>query len=395
MLISPSRFRLAYNRFQSLFEDRYDKKLVSFQDPDTTLASQENYKNWLPGQAQDILKAHSWSRKNIGDGNILARVIQAIEIPGNNLLQWQARNGPKSRVHSNLLKIKRHSAKCREIETCFYQLYKNRTTDSSLFERIIEVSGRRYELLAYLFFIAAPHQFLPIRTKSFDKAFAELGVEHRTANRCDWDNYQTFIKIIKSVQKQLQAEGIEDATLLDAHSFCWILSRKDSARREFKVPALMAFQGRILAHKPNGTFSVKEDAEIRDMQQEMIKRNAAGQIAEEAALKAERRRLQKAGRSDLAEKVQSVADKPGLGYDIQSFELDGSERFIEVKNVSQGNRFFISESEWLNSRNRSNYFFYLVQGIERERPLVTIMSAVELEYHHLCPTQYVVRYRSK
>lgn len=83
-------------------------------------------------------------------------------------------------------------------------------------------------------------------------------------------------------------------------------------------------------------------------------------IGEENALEAEQARLISAGRPDLADRIKSCGDCPGLGYDIHSFEGDGGDRFIEVKNVTRGRRFFLTEGEWLNSRTRANYWFYLV-----------------------------------
>jgi hypothetical protein len=51
-------------------------------------------------------------------------------------------------------------------------------------------------------------------------------------------------------------------------------------------------------------------------------------------MEVEKRRLRDARRDDLARRVEWVASTvgDGLGFDILSFdELDGSERFIEVK----------------------------------------------------------------
>jgi hypothetical protein len=164
---------------------------------------------------------------------------------------------------------------------------------------------------------------------------------------------------IREVQERLRAEGILDATLLDAHSFCWILARHPTPNRDtenFEPAEIQEFNGTLQQPPRDAKFSPSDDAEIRDMKREAENCRAAGQIAEEIALNAEIQRLRNAGRKDLAGKVHSVADRPGLGYDIKSFENDGRDRFIEVKNVSNGNRFFISEGEWRNSRERKSYW---------------------------------------
>lgn len=72
----------------------------------------------------------------------------------------------------------------------------------------------------------------------------------------------------------------------------------------------------------------KFDPALRDARNRKI-----GLAGEQRVLESERARLTRDGRSDLARKVawtsQELGD--GAGYDIASFEVDGSERFLEVK----------------------------------------------------------------
>ena len=70
----------------------------------------------------------------------------------------------------------------------------------------------------------------------------------------------------------------------------------------------------------------------------------------------------------------------------------GTDRFIEVKNVSNGNRFFLSEGEWLNSRERLNYWFYLVSKTGSPNAIVSLLSADHLKSTHLRPVQYLVSF---
>lgn len=139
-------------------------------------------------------------------------------------------------------------------------------------------------------------------------------------------------------------------------------------------------------------FTPKNDAPPVDMQAVSLSRVASGQIAEEIVFQAEKERLQQEGRSDLAAKVESMSDRPSLGFDIKSFDCDETPRCIEVKNVSGGNRFFLSHGEWQNSRSRPNYWFYLVSGVDTNRPLVTFLPATQIQQHHLQATQYLVTF---
>lgn len=396
MPISPTAFRQAYNRFQALHEIESGQQLESFSEPGSLAHEWEDYKKGIPHRAQAVLEPQKWTKAMIGTGDVLSKVIRAIELIDNNLVQWEGRNGPASRAHLRIIEAQEDAQARRDLETLFFDLYHLGKADNKTFEAIVAHCGKRYELLAYLFFIAAPDRFLPIRTRSFDRALAELGLNLRTEGNCGWENYLSFLAAIRDVQRCLHSEGLADASLLDAHSFCWILARHE-VQVEAPTPQpspIMPFSGTLKPAPPQGQFTPRDDAETRDMQEEALKRQASGLIAEEVALNAERERLRRLGRSDLAAKVENVSDRPGLGYDIHSFEVDGTERFIEVKNVSNGTRFFLSEGEWQNSRARANYWFYLVSGTDGTSPEVICLPAQELRQEHLQPVQYLVRYKA-
>jgi len=396
--ISAVRFRKAFDRFQSLSLKKNGELLLSFREPDTLAYDGENYKTGIPEAAKLLLNVSTWKQAQIGTGEIIAAVIRAIAIKGNNLLQWEGRHGPDSRVHINLVNVEADTTVCTSIETAFFNLYRKGEANRQIFDTIVEHCGRRYELVAYLFFIAEPHRFLPVRTRSFDKAFVELGVDLVTQGSCGWENYNSYCDVIREVQRCLIGEGIADATLLDAHSFCWILARssEDEPPAQIIPPAPPEpFTGSLKFAVTNQNFTPKDDAAIRDMQAEAQKRQASGVVAEEIAFKSECERLMRAGRPDLIVNVEPVSNKPGLGYDIKSVEIDGRERFIEVKNVTKGSRFFLSQNEWLTSQHpKNNYWFYLVHENSAGAPKVTHMAASELTTAHLNPTQYMVCFKA-
>lgn len=395
--LSPGRFHAAYLRFQRFHKDESGWELDSFSNRDSFAFQWEGYKQAIPERAGSLLNASRWTLAEIGTGEILKRVIAAIELPDNNLLQWQARQGPASRAHSRIYDLQTDPGGRRKLETLFYDLYRRQKADKETFEGIVDLCGQRYELLGYLFFVADPVRFLPLRTRSFDKALSELGLGLKTEGQCGWENYLTFVDAIREVRIRLQAEGLTDATLLDAHSFCWILARNPPSDESVVIPVIAeieTFSGSLQPGNANREFSFNDDAEIRDMEQQAAKCRAAGQIAEELAENTERDRLTREGRSDLAAMVENVADRPGLGYDIKSFNSDGTERFIEVKNVSNGNRFFLSEGEWLNSQLRPNYWFYLVR-IAKNKPKkakVVVLRSDQIDSLHLRPVNYLVSF---
>jgi hypothetical protein len=97
----------------------------------------------------------------------------------------------------------------------------------------------------------------------------------------------------------------------------------------------------------------------------------------------ERKRLHKAGRSDLADKIDWVSQKAvGKGYDIKSFETDGSPRIIEVKaTIGSGATFFMSNNEWdIATKIRSTYWIYrVVQALEEPRISAKLQDPVGAE----------------
>lgn len=74
-----------------------------------------------------------------------------------------------------------------------------------------------------------------------------------------------------------------------------------------------------------------------------------GLAGERLVVARERRVLHHLGRPDLAERVRhvSVEDGDGLGFDVQSFDVNGAERFLEVKTTIRSERqpFYVSRNE--------------------------------------------------
>lgn len=87
----------------------------------------------------------------------------------------------------------------------------------------------------------------------------------------------------------------------------------------------------------------------RDYLYQEAKNRELGLAGELAAIELEKNRLQTAARPDLVEKIDHVSATigDGLGYDIRSFDIDGSERFIEVKTTAYGleTPFFVTRNE--------------------------------------------------
>jgi hypothetical protein len=88
---------------------------------------------------------------------------------------------------------------------------------------------------------------------------------------------------------------------------------------------------------------------VRNYLEIEARNRSLGRAGEEMVLQVEHRRLWKAGRRKLADKIEHVAVTwgDGLGYDILSFERNGRERLIEVKTTQFGRftPFFATRNE--------------------------------------------------
>ena len=122
-----------------------------------------------------------------------------------------------------------------------------------------------------------------------------------------------------------------------------------------------------------------------------------GDRGEHFVYKAERRRLARANRSDLANAVDWVSRRDvGKGYDLKSYETDGTPRHIEVKStVGLGNAFFMSRNEWqiATSLRRSYWIYRVVDALERPRIVSRIqdpLHAKELNTISILPNGWLV-----
>lgn len=85
-----------------------------------------------------------------------------------------------------------------------------------------------------------------------------------------------------------------------------------------------------------------------------------GRAGELAVVKRERDLLRALGRPDLSRRVEHVSETQGdgLGFDVLSFDRDGTEKFIEVKTTKQGKHWpmLISRNERDFSREEAPRF---------------------------------------
>ncbi|MFQ0812710.1 hypothetical protein AVM02_00760 [Brucella anthropi] len=227
--IDPRAFQDAFKRFQKLVMLKSGHTFAGFDEG--IAAAWENYKPRLRDQALKLLCIEEWSESYIGSGAILKHLIDAIEIQDsrsnltNNLVFWQNRFGHANRDHRALLDATSNPKTCRELEGLFYELFRNHADEGELFERLNELTGGRYPLLAYIYFLKDMDRFMPIQPTGFDRAFRALHIDFSTLRQCSWENYSTYNQTLGALQPLIErTAGLNNVRLVDAHSFCWIFT---------------------------------------------------------------------------------------------------------------------------------------------------------------------------
>lgn len=347
----------------------------------------ESYKDFVFAEAGRRLEWTKWKAKEIGTGKLLDRIVHAVEIDEgkkrrNNLLQWKQYG-----IHKVLFEA-RDDDRRGQVERLLFDFYTDEREAAEVFDPLVELLGGTYPLIAYLFFIKDSSRFLPIAPKKFDRVFERLGADLKTSHRCGWDNYSTYLAVIREIRELLEIEGMEGVRLLDAHSFCWLIASLDEPNR---VHPNVAFTEESVAFSREPEFSSHRGI---DWEAHHRARAALGRLGEEISLKAERERLCQDGRPDLAERAHLVSDDHSKGYDLHSFETDGSDRLIEVKTVGdEGSalRFFTSRCQLELAHSGANHFYYIVEGARSKRPRIRALRADAIPTEAMVPVVYEVR----
>ncbi len=120
-----------------------------------------------------------------------------------------------------------------------------------------------------------------------------------------------------------------------------------------------------------------------------------GRDGEKWVLQFERARLLQAGKESLADRIEWVSDTVGdhLGFDIRSFEKDGSDRLVEVKTTKQGKEtpFYVTRNEVRISREHQRaYHLYRLFRFQKGPRLFTLPGALDRTCV-LDPTEYEAR----
>jgi hypothetical protein len=196
--------------------------------------------------------------------------------------------------------------------------------------------------------------------------------------------------LAEEVARQIAAEPeIDRAALLDAERPAVSPTAPDFRKTKVEAPELrLDVKERSL---PSSVpLSFKRDYLAREA------RNASlGRAGEEFVLQYEQWRLRQHNCGRLADKIEHIASvNDAAGFDILSFEVDGAERYIEVKTTSYAKEtpFYLSRSELEFSRaNDSQYCLYRLFEFRAAPRLFELRGPVD-RHCLLDPVSYRARF---
>jgi hypothetical protein len=258
-----------------------------------------------------LLAADSWSEAGVGSGAILQHTIDAIEIQDsqsdrtNNLVFWQNRFGHANREHRALLEATTNPRLRRELEQLLFGLYRESSGEAAIFDRLSELTGAKYPLLAYLFFLKDIERFMPIQPTGFDRAFRALSIDFSTLRQCSWENYAAFNTILADLRLVIgAAAALKDVRLIDAHSFCWIFAT-------------------LLRREAEGTLGNRGGRMDAGRVLSGREKSSPGKprLADRHAFGADHARRPLAGRDSAAVKTHIIAFALKNEIDVRSFDL--------------------------------------------------------------------------
>lgn len=142
-----------------------------------------------------------------------------------------------------------------------------------------------------------------------------------------------------------------------------------------------------LIHKPYKPDYEKKNETSRQL----------GFRGEKLVFQEEKKFLQSNKKADLAERTEHVSIMDdSLGYDILSYELDGSKKYIEVKSTSHsydGYSFTMTKNEIETAKQSDNYYLYLVFKANSLNPQIFVIKhpfSLSESKIKLTPTQFRV-----
>lgn len=215
-VISEVAFKELFDQLKLVVEKESGTALTSFSE-NTYTNKEEGYKKEVYEKARTALALNDWKKEDVGTGKIFEHIISAIRLDktDNNLIDWRLADAFEKKGKKDELG---------KYEEILFDFFLGTKSDEESLNDFVEYFGKNYPLIAYLFFIKDKERFMPNNPNHSDISFRKLGVKSfMTSKRCSWKNYSKYNDLLQQVRTLLSAKGVKDVSLLDAHSFVWMI----------------------------------------------------------------------------------------------------------------------------------------------------------------------------
>jgi hypothetical protein len=230
---------------------------------------------------------------------------------------------------------------------------------------------------------------IELKHQNISAVLIEMGIQYIDGYKPRF-NYQrsllpdavtNYLKANPEIQALFEADSLATPTVPSVEDFLAALEEPPASEEK---KASSVFEPRAI-YNPTGVNYLEQEARNRSL----------GEAGEEFVINFERARLIHAGNESLADRIEqvSVTVGPQAGFDIRSFNTDGSDRFIEAKTTKYGKNtpFFVTPNELKFSREHSSHYFLYRIFRFREDPRMFALHGYLEERCILEPSCFIAR----
>jgi len=343
---------------------------TSFQHP-FLIDDEIAYKWETYSRAKKVLRLDKWDDWREMTGQIISAVTDACHSSvSENLLEH--RYGSKDSSEGALYRVSTPEEKA-GLEAQLFDFFKggSKTPDEfgQRFDNFAEYLrqnhlGCNWAFVAYLAFLLSPQLYFPVRPSRFDPLLKYYGIDQDISGYVSWERYSLLLEVADILKSKLALYNPTSA--LEIQSYMWVVSYlvKDGPVSDRPIDAVPDFE-----------------IELETRRRRAAEKERIGLLGEYLVYEQERRNLESAGRTDLANRVQFVAADASLGFDILSFTSAGQELHIEVKTTTrarnQDNGFWLPDSEKQRAEQDSYWTIYRVWNIDTDPTSENIGNIVQ------------------
>ncbi len=183
------------------------------------LAHHENFKLSVFFRANELMDAGKWSKKAIASGAAADMAIRAMNVYDNKFVAKYQKMDFADRLRADPVRGSQ----------ILYDFYNYFVSDEEALEQLAGFFGRKYDTLSYLFFLKNWKEYLPCKKQLFVPGFESMGIDTECFGPCTYANYSAFNAALAELA-DVFSNYAEKISVLDAHSFVWIIAHYDKAR---------------------------------------------------------------------------------------------------------------------------------------------------------------------